>query len=84
MATIDYEKIIYENKKKDAYIELIDFLKTSKGRKALPNWTYLLDYLDDNGKKIADMEETIKEYKDFFIKLKSFLPKDHTIHDVIG
>jgi hypothetical protein len=81
MATIDYRRIADEKARQEAFDELMEFLETEDGKKALPNWVDLMRYLNDKEVKIKEQDKVIKEYRDFFSTLSSLLPRQFSIHD---
>lgn len=84
MARIDYRRVAREKGKKEAIAELKEFIKTDKGRKALPNWMGLHDYIFDQENTIVNQLEEIKKYREFFGTLSSLLPRQFSASDRIG
>lgn len=75
MATQDFERIAELKAMQEAHTELLKFIETPEGKKALPNWVFLLKYFHEKNRKIEEQEKELGNYKDFFIKLRSLIPE---------
>jgi len=88
----DYNAEAERECQKKAYNELIEFLKLKKSLKHLPKksdaYDYLIsdayDYLINREEELKEKDEKIKKYENFFKTLASFLPRESSIHDLIG
>ena len=84
MARIDYEKVAREKAQEEAYTEFRKFLKSDEGREIFSHWEDLEYYLMHQEAKMVRYETQIKEYREFFNTLSSFLPRKFSTSDRIG
>ena len=80
MAYFDHAQAAYDNSCKEEYEKLKENLRKSKNETDEKIWKYMMALEHDA--KIA--EERITVYEKFFETLRFLLPKEHSIHDVIG
>jgi hypothetical protein len=62
---------------------LEDFINTPEGKKALPNWVFIIRYINEKDEKLKEANKEIKKYQDFFSTLSSLLPRHFSIQDRI-
>jgi hypothetical protein len=80
MAYYDHEKAAFENKCKEEYEKLKENLRKSKNEddEMLLRHIMKLEY-ESEGRRLKNVE-----YENFFKILQKLLPKQSSIHDVIG
>lgn len=83
MAIYNYVEAAHQQRKNDAYCELLKYLDTKKGQKKFPLWFDLLEYLKDRNNELEKANKKIKEYQNFFSTLSSFLPHRSSIRNII-
>lgn len=84
MAQIDYHRIASEKAMAEAYEKMQEFLQSEEGKKIFPEWLDFVRYLNQQEVTIHKQTEEIKKYEDFFSTLSSLLPRQYSIHDVLG
>lgn len=80
MAYFDHAKAAYDNKCEEKYEEFKEKLRTSKNEDDEMLWNHLTKLEI----KAAKNKGKIKKYEEFFQTLVELLPRQPSIHDVIG
>lgn len=76
----DHAKAAYDNKCKEEYEKLKENLRKSKNEDDEMLWKHIMK-LEFEAER---MKKEIEEYRKFFETLQKLLPRQSSIHDVIG
>jgi hypothetical protein len=80
MAYFDHAKAAYDNKCEEEYEKLKENLRLSKNE----NDEMLLKHIQRLEIRAANNRGKLKKYQEFFQVLGELLPRQSSIHDVIG
>jgi len=80
MAYFDHAKAAYDNKCEEKYNEFKEKLRTSKSE----DDEMLLKHIQKLEIRAANAKGKLKKYEEFFQTLQSLLPRQSSIHDIIG
>lgn len=80
MTYYDHAQAAYNNKCRDKYNEFMEKLRTSKNEDDEMLYRHIMK-IEING---ANANGKVKKYQEFFKMLGELIPKQSSIHDVLG
>lgn len=83
MAYFDHAAAEQQRKEKESYEELKKFLSEPKGGK-LNKFFPALTHLNVMEHDMEKMRKRLQDYNNFFSTLRGLLPREHSVHDIIG
>jgi len=81
-----FDKVAYNHEVmcKETYEKLKEKLQERDSDGNVHELFYAIEHLRDMEKRLADLERKNKEYQEFFRQLQNLMPRQSSIHDVIG
>lgn len=83
MAYFDHEAARRRQQSEEKFIELKKHI-TSKEDGVLNEWFPAMAHITDMEKTIDEQILKIEEYQRFFSMMQKLMPRQHSIHDIIG
>ena len=84
MAYYDHGAAMRKQEELDKYIELKKHITSKDNNGKINEWVLAHFHMVDMENELKEKESKIKEYENFFSMMSNLMPRQYSIHDVIG